>query len=135
MIMRDLPELLKQPNIMLKFQSITDLTSMEVTVKDKTRYVLIEPVMISDIGGDWETTGIFNILKDSFFDNSALAFASLDLQDEYAEIPNDCGPDYLGRILFDDNDNWIYDGDTLSIDEQELIGEFIQNYNASDVIY
>ena len=31
----------------------------------------------------------------------------------------------LGRILFDAADNWIYDGEALSIDEQEDIAGFI----------
>jgi len=37
-------------------------------------------------------------------------------------------PDYLGRILFDENGYWIYDGDDFSIDEQEQIARFIINY-------
>ena len=35
---------------------------------------------------------------------------------------------WLGRILFDDNGYWIYDGDSLQVTEQEQIGRFIQ-YN------
>jgi len=31
----------------------------------------------------------------------------------------------VGRILFDANANWIYDGTALSIDEQEEIAGFI----------
>ncbi len=37
-------------------------------------------------------------------------------------------PDYLGRILFDTQDYWIYDGDTLSIAEQEQVAKFIVGY-------
>jgi hypothetical protein len=37
-------------------------------------------------------------------------------------------PDYLGRILFDEQGYWIYDGETLTITEQEQVGKFIVNY-------
>jgi len=33
--------------------------------------------------------------------------------------------DYLGRILFDTEGYWIYDGDELTIDEQEQVARFI----------
>jgi hypothetical protein len=34
---------------------------------------------------------------------------------------------YLGRILFDDRGYWIYDGNELTVAEQEQIGKFIQH--------
>jgi hypothetical protein len=37
-------------------------------------------------------------------------------------------PDYLGRILFDAQNYWIYDGETLTIAEQEQLAKFIINY-------
>ncbi|MHB8207000.1 hypothetical protein [Mucilaginibacter sp.] len=37
-------------------------------------------------------------------------------------------PDYLGRILFDAQGYWIYDGETLSVIEQEQVAKFIINY-------
>jgi hypothetical protein len=37
-------------------------------------------------------------------------------------------PDYLGRILFDVQGYWIYDGETLTIAEQEQVAKFIINY-------
>ncbi|MGY4536139.1 hypothetical protein ACVW0P_000533 [Mucilaginibacter sp. UYNi724] len=37
-------------------------------------------------------------------------------------------PDYLGRILFDIEGYWIYDGETLTINEQEQVAKFIINY-------
>ena len=40
----------------------------------------------------------------------------------------DKNPDYLGRILFDVAGYWIYDGETLSITEQEQVAKFIINY-------
>ncbi len=40
----------------------------------------------------------------------------------------DESPDYLGRILFDAQGYWIYDGSVLTISEQEQLGRFIINY-------
>ncbi|MHB8207144.1 hypothetical protein [Mucilaginibacter sp.] len=40
----------------------------------------------------------------------------------------DENPDYLGRILFDAQGYWIYDGNTLRIAEQEQLAKFIINY-------
>lgn len=36
--------------------------------------------------------------------------------------------EYLGRILFDNEGFWIYDGNELMVDEQEALGKFIR-YN------
>lgn len=35
--------------------------------------------------------------------------------------------DNLGRILFDENGYWIYDGEILTINEQEQIAKFIMH--------
>ncbi|WP_419788478.1 hypothetical protein [Mucilaginibacter sp. SP1R1] len=40
----------------------------------------------------------------------------------------DIHPDYLGRILFDRQGYWIYDGEILTIEEQEQLAKFIINY-------
>lgn len=37
-------------------------------------------------------------------------------------------PDYWGRILFDAQGYWIYDGTILSVQEQEQVAAFIINY-------
>lgn len=37
-------------------------------------------------------------------------------------------PDYLGRILFDAQGYWIYDGTDLTVTEQEQVARFIINY-------
>jgi hypothetical protein len=37
-------------------------------------------------------------------------------------------PDYLGRILFDMQGYWIYDGEVLTIAEQEQLEKFIINH-------
>jgi hypothetical protein len=34
----------------------------------------------------------------------------------------------LGRILFDADGYWIYDGGLLTVDEQEQLGEFIMQH-------
>jgi len=40
----------------------------------------------------------------------------------------DSHPDHLGRILFDTEGYWIYDGDVLSVNEQEQLARFITGY-------
>lgn len=37
-------------------------------------------------------------------------------------------PDYLGRILFDAQGYWIYDGEILTVAEQEQLARFIIGY-------
>jgi len=37
-------------------------------------------------------------------------------------------PDYMGRILFDAEGYWIYDGEELTVAEQEQVAKFIINY-------
>jgi hypothetical protein len=45
------------------------------------------------------------------------------------DLTDEKNPDYLGRILFDAAGYWIYDGDTLTITEQEQLAKFIINYS------
>jgi hypothetical protein len=40
----------------------------------------------------------------------------------------DVKPVYLGRILFDKQGYWIYDGDDLAVAEQEQVAKFIINH-------
>ena len=51
------------------------------------------------------------------------AVTCYDLYTAFAE-----NPDYLGRILFDAQGYWIYDGELLTIAEQEQLARFIINY-------
>jgi len=37
-------------------------------------------------------------------------------------------PDHLGKILFDEQGYWIYDGEVFSITEQEQLAKFIIDY-------
>lgn len=43
------------------------------------------------------------------------------------------GDDYLGKILFDGNGYWIYDGDILNVPEQEQLAKFITSAVVSDI--
>jgi hypothetical protein len=58
----------------------------------------------------------------------------LDLESKDAELcyrlftAYDEKPDYMGRILFDAQGFWIYDGDVLTVAEQEQVAKFIINY-------
>jgi len=36
---------------------------------------------------------------------------------------------FIGRILFDAHDNWIYDGDKLTVEEQEDLAGFITGHH------
>jgi hypothetical protein len=40
----------------------------------------------------------------------------------------DKNPDHLGQVLFDMQGYWIYDGEVLSVAEQEQVAKFIINY-------
>jgi hypothetical protein len=37
-------------------------------------------------------------------------------------------PPYLGRILFDNEHNWIYDGGVLTVFEEEQVADFICHF-------
>jgi hypothetical protein len=41
------------------------------------------------------------------------------------DLPDNESPYYQGRILFDENENWIYDGDKFVPTEQEQLAFFI----------
>jgi len=42
-------------------------------------------------------------------------------EDSPHELLGHDDPTFLGKILFDENGNWIYDGEILSIEQQESI--------------
>ncbi|MDP9078592.1 MAG: hypothetical protein M3O71_14265 [Bacteroidota bacterium] len=44
------------------------------------------------------------------------------------DLPDEKNPDYLGKILFDLQGYWIYDGEELTVTEQEQLAKFIINY-------
>jgi hypothetical protein len=55
------------------------------------------------------------------------------IETDFDEYLTEEDPSYLGKILFDNDLNWIYDGEFFSVNEQEQIGEFIKNYTETDV--
>lgn len=38
-------------------------------------------------------------------------------------------PGYLGRILFDREGYWIYDGNRLSVEDSEIVAQFISSFD------
>jgi hypothetical protein len=63
---------------------------------------------------------VIRILPEQAPENSSPSYVLYTAFDE--------NPDCLGKILFDVNGYWIYDGEILSISEQEQIAKFIINY-------
>lgn len=89
--------------------------------------------VIKDGNGVYGTTGIFSLYIDNFgLDKDDFDDLLCGTPETY-ELPDEKNPDYLGRILFDNKGHWIYDGELLSVMEQEQIGEFISEYEDSDV--
>jgi hypothetical protein len=64
--------------------------------------------------------GIVRVVPDTENEGAVVACKLYTAYDE--------SPDYLGRILFDVQGYWIYDGETLTIAEQEQLARFIINY-------
>jgi hypothetical protein len=95
--------------------------------------VQIIHVLTQDKDGIFGTTGIFSLFIDNFgLDKDD--FDDLIRKDTY-ELPDEANPDYLGKILFDTEGHWIYDGNMLSIAEQEQIGVFISTYEEGEINY
>ena len=63
---------------------------------------------------------IIRVVRDIENKNRVLSYSLYSAFDEK--------PDYLGRILFDAQNYWIYDGDIFTIAEQEQLAKFIINY-------
>jgi len=63
---------------------------------------------------------VIRIIPDRFHLKSAQCYRLYTACDE--------DPDELGCILFDAQGYWIYDGDLLSVGEQEQLADFIINY-------
>jgi len=61
---------------------------------------------------------VVSVIPDTECGDAALVY------DLYTAYDNE----YLGRILFDDQGYWIYDGTELTVPEQEQLGKWIQ-YN------
>ena len=67
---------------------------------------------------------IVHVVPESRNDKGVICYQLYSAFDKY--------PDYLGRILFDAQGYWIYDGEALSIAEQEQLAKFIINYTGSN---
>lgn len=118
------------------YHSILTPLSLGVTRADGEDYhVMIQHIFTEGVDGILGTTGIFHLYIDNFgIDKSDFEdLLSGETEDYY--LPDDKNPDYLGRILFDENGNWIYDGAQLSVDEQEQIGEYISTFQEGDIGY
>lgn len=63
---------------------------------------------------------VVRIILDLENSNAVLSYLLYTAYDE--------NPEYWGRILFDAQGYWIYDGEILSIAEQEQLARFIINY-------
>src|SRR4051794_26924292 len=63
---------------------------------------------------------IIRIVLDSVIGSKVTAYNLYNTFDET--------PDYLGRILFDAEGYWIYDGSVFGIAEQEQLAKFIIDY-------
>ena len=97
--------------------------------------VQISHVLTEDESGVFEATGIFNLYLDTFGLDKDDFEDLIEGEFELVELPDDQNPNYLGRILFDPEGHWIYDGDILTIAEQEQIGEFILGYEEGEIDY
>src|SRR4051812_18775706 len=69
------------------------------------------------IKGKNGTSEIIHVMLDHYVGTKVIAYNLYNAFDEHAA--------YLGRILFDLNGYWIYDGSVMSIDEQEQLAKFI----------
>ncbi|MEO6850983.1 MAG: hypothetical protein ABI166_10140 [Mucilaginibacter sp.] len=63
----------------------------------------------------------------------ALIYGGLAFQLFHVEVPGYEAPkmELLGRLLFDREENWVYDGDKLTIDEQEEAAGFITGHRGA----
>lgn len=72
---------------------------------------------------------IVRVVPDIDDDNKALTYKLyVAYGSNTSNLPDEKNPDYLGRILFDTDGYWIYDGEELTIAEQEQLAKFIINY-------
>ena len=91
------------------------------------RNIIIEPVLEKQENG-LGNTGVFKIYKDAFGDESTLFTEPLEIEETGSELPDANNPDYLGKIIIDEQANWTYKGDLLSLDEQKQAVTYILKY-------
>ena len=82
-----------------------------------TLVIKIEPVF-KPVAGTERGQNEYLLYKDDF------GMFDILFDKELAENANP-KPEFMGRILFDYRDNWIYDGEALTVFEEEQIADFI----------
>ncbi len=92
------------------------------------RNIIIEPVLKKD-GGDLKDTGVYELYKDAFGEESALFTEPLEIAEVNDDLPDKNNPDYLGRFSIDVNGNLKYEGDLLSAHEQQQVLAYIMKVN------
>lgn len=98
-----------------------------IRIDGTKRNIIIEPILEKQENG-LGNTGVFKIYKDAFGDESTLFTEPLEIDDAGNELPDADNPDYLGKIIIDEQANWSYKGDLLSLDEQKQAATYILKY-------
>jgi hypothetical protein len=89
------------------------------------RAILIEPLLDKQASG-LVNTGVYKIYKsdddETFFTEPLLISTITPTRDDSSN------PDYLGDLIFSaDKANWNYNGDLLSLTEQQQVADYIKN--------
>ena len=119
-----------RPRVLYSSISIkmTNPLQLALTTSDGSkRNIIIEPVLEKDKEG-LKPTGAYKIFKDAFGDESTLFTESLETAAPNDDLDDSINPDYLGKIIFDKQSGWIYQGDLLSLDEQKQAATYIMKY-------
>ena len=93
-----------------------------------SRKIIIEPVLSKGEQG-LSGTGIYNIYKDIFDDETALFTEPREISDFNNGLTDENNPDYLGTLRLE-NGEWFYNGDLLSGEEIKQAAGYIQNHDA-----
>jgi hypothetical protein len=96
-----------------------------LTGTDEGRPVIIEPVLRSAGNNSWEPTNVFKIYKDAFGDKTELI--TMPDPENRPELPDSANPDYLGKVIFED-EKWRYEGELLTENEQRELAAIILDY-------
>jgi hypothetical protein len=92
-----------------------------------SRNIMIEPILNHDLS----STGVYKIYKTSIDNESALFTEELEIDEGKPTLPDSGNPDYLGTIIFTENQGkWNYNGDLLTTDEQHQLAKYLQQKGA-----
>lgn len=88
------------------------------------RNIIVEPVLKHDLSDK----GIYKIYKTSIDNESALFTETLEIDEGQSNLADKNNPDYLGTITFGqaDHQQWKYEGDLLTRNEQQQIANYLQ---------